>query len=140
MLCLGERYLDYNPNSDFMSLIQSSMSQVQSNTQGYFFSNTVTIIVIFNLRCGYLEKRTCSRFFFFFYHVMKAQQYFFIKQSAQSFVTLISLFLPLKCRLLITILKGNASRKDSLWRWLSLLARQLNLTVKAVKRRVVCFY
>lgn len=67
VLCLGERYLDYNPNSDFMSFIQSSMSQVQFNTQGYFFSSTVSIIVIFNLRYGYLEKRICSRFV---YHVM----------------------------------------------------------------------
>lgn len=71
---------------------------------------------------------------------MKSQQHSPIQQAGQSFIPLISLLLPLKCRLLIVILKGNAARKDSLWRWLALLARQLNLTVKAVKRRVVCFY
>lgn len=71
---------------------------------------------------------------------MKAQQHSLVQLSGQSFLPLISLLSPLKCRLLIIILKGNSARKDSLWRWLALLARQLSLAVKAVKRRVVCFY
>lgn len=81
--------------------------------------------------------RSYSKFVF---HAMKAQQHSLIQQAGQSFVPLISLVLLLKSRVLIIILTGNAARKDSLWSWLALLARQLNLTVKTVKRRVVCFY
>lgn len=130
VLWARERYPDYSYNNGFMSLIQS-------NIHSYFITMTITITVVIDLRCGYWEKRSYSKFVF---HEMKTQQHSLIQQAGQSFVPLISLVLHLKCRLLIIILKGNVARKDSLWRWLVLLARQLNLTVKAAKRRVVCFY
>lgn len=80
------------------------------------------------MKTGAVQKRS---YFKFAFHEMEAQQ------VGQSFAPLISLIFPLKCKLLIIILKGSAARKDSLWRCLALLARQLNLTVKAAKRRVV---
>lgn len=84
------------------------------------------------MKRGGIQKR--SKFVF---HEMEGQQHSLVQQAGQSFTPLISLILHLKCELLIIILKGSAARKDSLWRCLALLARQLNLTVKAAKRRVV---
>lgn len=84
------------------------------------------------MKRGAVQKR--SKFVF---HEMEGQQHSLVQQAGQSFAPLISLILHLKCELLIIILKGSAARKDSLWRCLALLARQLNLTVKAAKRRVV---
>lgn len=86
------------------------------------------------MKTGAVQKKGCSKLVF---HEMEAQQHSLVQQAGQSFAPLISLILPLECRLLIIILKGSAARKDSLWRCLALLARQLNLTVKAAKRRVV---